>query len=92
MRKIRLTRSVMVLLVLVSVISGVALATGAYEVNWWDVSGGGGSSSGGAYTLNGTIGQPDAGDMQGGPYAISGGFWAGSTAGYEVFLPIVTRN
>jgi hypothetical protein len=40
--------------------------------------GGGGTSSGGAYTLSGTIGQADASSpMSGGAYTLTGGFWAG---------------
>lgn len=33
------------------------------------------SAAGGVYSLNGTIGQPDAGAASGGVYALSGGFW-----------------
>ena len=32
-------------------------------------------SSGGAYSVSGTIGQPDAGQLAGGGYTLSGGFW-----------------
>ncbi|MCB1633400.1 MAG: hypothetical protein KDI37_16385 [Xanthomonadales bacterium] len=42
---------------------------------------GGGRSSGGVYTINGTIGQPDADPLQpssGGLFAITGGFWTRS--------------
>jgi hypothetical protein len=42
------------------------------------VDGGGGTSTGGVYTLSGTIGQPDASAaMTGGAYTLTGGFWAG---------------
>lgn len=39
---------------------------------------GGGTSSGGAFALSGTIGQPDAGAMSGGNYLLAGGFWGAS--------------
>jgi hypothetical protein len=40
------------------------------------MDGGGGASTGGAYSVSGTIGQPDAGGpMTGGPFSITGGFW-----------------
>jgi hypothetical protein len=40
------------------------------------VDGGRGTfSTGGDYTLGGTIGQPDAGVMQGGDYTLGGGLW-----------------
>ena len=48
-----------------------------YSVNWYKVSGGGGTSTGGTYHVSGTIGQPDAGGpMTGGGYSVTGGFWA----------------
>jgi hypothetical protein len=39
------------------------------------VDGGGGTSTGGVFTVSGTIGQPDAGTMSGGNYTLQGGFW-----------------
>jgi hypothetical protein len=42
------------------------------------VDGGGGTSTGGVYTVSGTIGQPDAGVMTNGPYRLDGGFWGGA--------------
>jgi hypothetical protein len=48
---------------------------GPYELSWSTIDGGGGRSVGGAYALTGTIGQPDAGWMGGGPYELFGGFW-----------------
>ena len=47
-----------------------------YTVDWFTIDGGGGVSTGGTYTVTGTIGQPDAGAMSGGQYSITGGFWA----------------
>ena len=38
------------------------------------------NATGGVYTVSGTIGQPDAGEMSGGLYAVSGGFWYPSAA------------
>lgn len=48
---------------------------GDYEISWHTIDGGGGRSSGGDYALVGTIGQPDTGEMSGGGYTLSGGFW-----------------
>ncbi|MDR3457652.1 MAG: hypothetical protein P4N60_09415 [Verrucomicrobiae bacterium] len=49
----------------------------SYTIDWYKVAGGGGTSTGGTYTVSGTIGQPDAsGVMSGGNYAVTGGFWA----------------
>lgn len=41
------------------------------------VASGGGQSAGGTYVLTGTIGQPDAGYHDGGPYELLGGFRVG---------------
>ena len=51
---------------------------GTYDLSWQTIDGGGGTSSGGGFSLNGTIGQPDAGVfMTGGSLALAGGFWPG---------------
>jgi hypothetical protein len=48
-----------------------------YSVDWYKISGGGGTSTNGQYSLSGTIGQHDAGSpMTGGNYSLIGGFWA----------------
>ena len=46
-----------------------------YAIDWWTVDGGGGTSTGGVYSVSGTIGQPDAGEMSGGTFTLVGGFW-----------------
>ena len=52
-----------------------------YSIDWYKVSGGGGTSTGGVYAVSGTIGQPDAGAaMNGGNYSLTGGFWSGVAA------------
>ncbi|HEV2318939.1 MAG TPA: hypothetical protein VGV18_04270 [Verrucomicrobiae bacterium] len=54
-----------------------AASAQSYSINWYKIAGGGGASSGGQYSLSGTIGQPDASTaMTGGNYSLSGGFWA----------------
>jgi hypothetical protein len=68
-------------------------AQGGYGVSWWTVDGGGYTySSGEGYTLVGTIGQPDAGALMGGPYGLSGGFWARAIPVRGVYLPLVMRH
>ena len=57
----------------------LAVATHAqpFAIDWFTIDGGGGVSSGGAFTLSGTIGQWDASPtMTGGDFALTGGFWA----------------
>ncbi|MFG0307351.1 MAG: GC-type dockerin domain-anchored protein [Phycisphaerales bacterium JB040] len=49
-----------------------------YEITWYTIDGGGGTSSGGTYSLSGTIGQPDAAPpISGGTYTVEPGFWPG---------------
>ena len=50
-------------------------AWGQYSIDWSTLDGGGGTSTGGVYSLTGTIGQPDAGTMSGGNFTLAGGFW-----------------
>ncbi len=47
-----------------------------YALDWFTIDGGGSTSTGGVYTLSGTLGQPDASTMSGGTYTIAGGFWS----------------
>ena len=77
------------------IVMAVAQSGNGYTVTRWTVDGGGGSSStGGNYTLAGTIGQPDAGPaLTGGGYVLAGGFWGvGAAAGHRIYLPLVVRN
>ena len=47
------------------------------SIPWHTIDGGGGTSTGGVFTVSGTIGQPDAsGPMTGGQFSLTGGFWA----------------
>jgi hypothetical protein len=76
-------------------LASVALAQsgGDYDLTWNTVDGGGATfSTGGDYTLGGSIGQPDAGVLTGDDYALSGGFWSGGAVGYEIHLPLILRN
>ena len=63
-------KKIIVLLVLILSLP----ATADYAIDWSSIDSGGGMSSGGNYTLVGTIGQPDAGEMSGGDYFLVGGF------------------
>jgi hypothetical protein len=55
----------------------LALIGQSYSIDWSTIDGGGGTSTGGVYTVSGTIGQPDAGGpLTNGQYSVTGGFWA----------------
>ena len=65
-------------LVVAFLITTVALAQsgGMYDLSWNVFDGGGATfSTGGAYSLGGTAAQPEAGEMNGGIYSLTGGFW-----------------
>ena len=67
----------LVVWIILLVVSAAATAHGDYALEWYTIDGGGGRSSGGPYTLTGTIGQPDAAYSAGGQYELLGGFWPG---------------
>ena len=52
-------------------------AWGQYSIDWSTVDGGGGTSTGGEYSVSGTLGQPESGGMSGGGFTLEGGFWPG---------------
>ncbi|MGI9015219.1 MAG: hypothetical protein ACR2GY_13360 [Phycisphaerales bacterium] len=55
------------------------VAGGTYDLSWHTIDGGGGTSTGGSFSLSGTIGQHDAGgSLTGGNFSLAGGFWAGA--------------
>jgi hypothetical protein len=58
------------------VLSGRANGAGQYQISWYTIDGGG-TSSGGAYVLVGTIGQAEADWCSGGIYELLGGFRPG---------------
>jgi len=50
----------------------------AFDLRPGGIVGGGGVSGGGSFTLEGTIGQPDAAQSRGGGFRLRGGFWPAS--------------
>jgi hypothetical protein len=46
-----------------------------FDLDWFTIDGGGGTSVRNAIEVSGTIGQPDAGEMTGGGFELIGGFW-----------------
>jgi len=65
----------------------LAQSGGGYDLTWSTVDGGGWTfSSGGAYTVGGTAGQPDAGLLTGGSYALGGGFWGGGAVANPKYI------
>ena len=79
MRRLLMLCIVLVILVMPS------RATGPYEISWYTIDGGGGTSVGGPYVLSGTIGQPDADWSRAGGYELLGGFWSGGPVCFVAF-------
>ena len=55
----------------------LAQSGGNFDLTWNTIDGGGGASATGVFSVSGTIGQLDAGQMSGGAFSLAGGFWAG---------------
>lgn len=62
-------------LVILALISGAAaLVAQSFAVDWFTVDGGGGTSTGGVYSITGAIGQPAADTLRGGNFTVVSGF------------------
>jgi hypothetical protein len=72
-----------------------AQSGGVYDLTWNSIGGGGiSSAAGGAYTISGKIGQPNAGSATGGVYGMNGGFWLNyldQQFYLERYLPFIRR-
>ena len=63
----------------------------SFSIDWFTIDGGGGTSTGGVYSVSGTIGQPDAGTMMsGGNFSVEGGFWSIIAAVQTIGAPTLT--
>jgi hypothetical protein len=62
-------------------------ASSDYKIDWYSVNSGGGTMSGGAYGLDGSIGQASAGFVQNTTFLHWVGFWSG-----EVPIPILVET
>jgi hypothetical protein len=65
------------LILIVCVTVPLAGLTQEFSMDWFKISGGGGSSTNSQYLISGTVGQPDAnGPMAANNYSLTGGFWS----------------
>lgn len=86
--------SVLIILIVLLTTSAALGDSLGYSLDWWTVDGGGEISTGGDYSLSGTIGQPETGLMQGDDFTLAGGFWSNgdlTRGAYEIYLPVVIR-
>lgn len=81
-------------LVLFAALALLTRAAVGPDLSWRTIDAGGGMySTGGGYTLGGTIGQHDAGPLlSGNRFTLSGGFWGGAAKRiYATYMPLVIR-
>jgi hypothetical protein len=65
---------------------------GDYGLSWVTVSGGG-TSSGGVYTMVAAAAQPEvSAATSGGDYTMAGGVWGSPIAPRAIYLPLVLRQ
>src|SRR3989442_14917997 len=75
------------IILLIILFLGSSASAQDFKIDWYTIDGGGGTSTGGVYSLSGTIGQPDAGKLSGGNFVLDGGFWGGVFAVQQVGAP-----
>lgn len=75
--------------------TGMITAGDSPDIGWHVLAGGGGQVTGGAYTLDHTVGQTGAGSLSSGSSELCVGFWCigrGIGGGnYWLYLPMVLR-
>ena len=77
-RRLTAAASLAIALLLGGAPAALAQSGGPYDLSWHNI-GPGGSASGGPYSLDASIGQPDAETMSGGSYTLTGGFLPGGS-------------
>lgn len=68
-------RTIPILLLLIS----ISVHAQPFSADWYKIAGGGGTTTGGVYSVTGTIGQHDAttnSALTGGQFSVTGGFWS----------------
>ena len=86
-----LTRPTFITIFLLMLGLATSLHAQSYSINWYKIAGGGGTSTGGVFSVSGTIGQPDAsGAMTGGNYSLTGGFWSLISVVQTAGAPLLT--
>ena len=77
-----------ILIFALAITAAIAMSDATYDLSWWTVNAGGGTTASGKYSLSGTAGQYDAGVLSGGKYDLGGGYWATGGEKYA-FVPIL---
>lgn len=87
--------TILIAIAALALLAGAAPAQGDGEYELWGtVDGGGSTSEGGGFALSGNVGQPDAGEMSGDEFALSGGFSESRALIVEhgIYLPVVLKS
>jgi hypothetical protein len=78
----RLAMNILTAFVSLALCGAAAAFASDFHIDWYTIDGGGGASTGGGYTLIGTIAQHDAcAPIAGGGTSVSGGYWGFGGAG-----------
>ena len=82
--------TILVTVIVSGIASGIAFggpSGGDFEITKNTIDNGGGTSTGGDFSLTGTIGQHDASvqPSQGGNFVLAGGFWANAFFNDSIF-------
>jgi hypothetical protein len=89
-RNLKTKNGVLVAVCFILLHSSLSLRAQSFSIDWFTIDGGSGTSTGGVYSVSGTIGQPDAGAMSGGNFSIDGGFWGIIAAVQTPGAPLLT--
>jgi hypothetical protein len=69
-----------------------AQSGGGYDLTWNTIDNGGGVNNNSGYTLDGTLGQPEAGQaLSSAGYTLTGGFWFSAGVQQRIYLPLVLK-
>ena len=81
-----------VLILLITLAVTPVMAAGIMEIDRYIIGSGGGTATGGDYTLNGTIGQPVIGNASHANLDLCSGFWCKIVDYYKTILPLILRE
>lgn len=91
MRKYSVVIAVLILICVLALV-GIVSAANGFVLGRSVIGGGGQEATGSGLVLIGTVSEPIAGDLHVGPsYGLRSGFWQ-PNPGWQVFLPLVSRE
>ena len=97
----KISVAIILTLALLLLVTALVLAQSGdgFSLSQWAINNGGGTSNGGSFAVNATIGQPDAGEMMsGGEFGLVGGILPSEppggnppSEGQEIYLPVIIK-